>query len=142
MTDKFDSANPKSTAVKEGIGHTYSLVSITQGSRKGPGKADYRLFFLFCRPAIRSHTNVTLRIGERLHLSPQGIYSVRSFLNWGADMLVDGGKLGIFTPIIVFLARKLSSAREVKSASVDSRRRGTFLCPCPVMCFGFVSPIG
>ncbi|MYB33815.1 MAG: methyltransferase domain-containing protein [Gammaproteobacteria bacterium] len=57
-------------------------------------------------PLGRSLTNLTLRIGEKLHLVPQGSRAVSTFLNKGADALVAGGRTDTFTPMYFFLARK------------------------------------
>ena len=57
-------------------------------------------------PFGRALTNLTLRVGERLRLFPEGSRAVSTLLNAAADALVDGGKSGIFTPMFFFLARK------------------------------------
>ena len=57
-------------------------------------------------PVGRALTNLTLRIGERLRLVPEGATAVSTMLNVGADALVEGGTSGIFTPMFFFLARK------------------------------------
>ena len=57
-------------------------------------------------PAGRALINLTLRVGERLRLFPEGTRAVSTLLNRTADALVEGGKSGIFTPMFFFLARK------------------------------------
>ncbi len=57
-------------------------------------------------PFGRALTNLTLRVGERLRLFPEGSRAVSTLLNAAADALVEGGKSGIFTPMFFFLARK------------------------------------
>ena len=57
-------------------------------------------------PFGRALTNLTLRVGERLRLFPEGSRAVSTLLNSAADALVEGGKSGIFTPMFFFLARK------------------------------------
>ena len=57
-------------------------------------------------PLGRSLTNLALRIGERIHLVPEGSHAVSTLLNKGADALVAGGRTGTFTPMYFFLARK------------------------------------
>ena len=63
-------------------------------------------------PFGRALTNLTLRVGERLRLFPEGARAVSTFLNAGADALVDGGKSGVFTPMFFFLARKPARSRD------------------------------
>ena len=67
---------------------------------------DFSLASIPRTPLGRALTNLTLRIGESLRLAPQGAREVSSFLNWGADTLVEGGLSGIFTPMFFSLARK------------------------------------
>ncbi len=57
-------------------------------------------------PIGRALTNFALRIGESLRLVPKGSRAVSTFLNKGADALVEGGQSGVFTPVFFFLARK------------------------------------
>ena len=57
-------------------------------------------------PFGRALTNLTLRVAEKLRLAPKGAQEVSTFLNWGADTLVEGGRTGIFTPMFFSLARK------------------------------------
>lgn len=52
-------------------------------------------------------TNFTLQLLEKLRIAPHGATEVSSFLNIGADALVAGGELGIFTPMYFYLAKKV-----------------------------------
>ncbi len=74
-------------------------------------------------PVGRTLTNLTLRVGERLHLFPKGSRMVSTLLNRAADALVDGGVTGIFTPMFFFLARK----PDLSNASVNNATE-----PCPI----------
>lgn len=51
-------------------------------------------------------TTQMIRVMELLRFVPRGSTSVTHFLNCGADNLIKGGQLGIFTPGFFFLARK------------------------------------
>ena len=62
-------------------------------------------------PVGRALTNLTLRVGERLQLFPEGARAVSTLLNAAADALVDGGRSGVFTPMLFFLARKPGRSR-------------------------------
>jgi len=55
---------------------------------------------------------LTLRVGERLRLFPEGARAVSTILNAGADALVAGGRSGVFTPMFFFLARKPARLRD------------------------------
>ncbi|MDE0342446.1 MAG: methyltransferase domain-containing protein [Deltaproteobacteria bacterium] len=63
-------------------------------------------------PFGRALTNLTLRVGERLRLFPEGARAVSTILNAGADALVDGGRSGVFTPMFFVLARKPGRSRD------------------------------
>ena len=63
-------------------------------------------------PLGRALTNLTLRVGERLRLFPEGARAVSTILNAGADALVAGGRSGVFTPMFFFLARKPGPLRD------------------------------
>ncbi len=67
---------------------------------------DLRLSSIPRTPIGRALTNLTLRIGEKLRVVPEGATAVSTLLNAAADALVEGGKAGIFTPMYFFLARK------------------------------------
>ena len=57
-------------------------------------------------PIGRKLTNVLTGAFERVGVLPKGTQEVSSILNAGADRLVSGGKLGIFTPMYYVLARR------------------------------------
>lgn len=63
-------------------------------------------------PIGRALTNLVLRVGERLRLAPAGCTAVSTFLNRGADALVEGGESGVFTPMYFFLARKPGASED------------------------------
>ena len=63
-------------------------------------------------PVGRALTNLTLRVGERLRLFPEGSREVCTLLNAAAYALVDGGRSGVFTPMFFFLARKPGPPRD------------------------------
>ncbi len=67
---------------------------------------DLRLTSIPRTPIGRALTNLTLRIGEKLRVVPEGATAVSTMLNAAADALVEGGKYGVFTPMFFFLARK------------------------------------
>ena len=59
------------------------------------------------RTAIgRFVTTWTLRLLEPLRIVPKGTTDVQKLLNLAADSLVAGGRLGIFTPMFYYTARK------------------------------------
>jgi len=51
-------------------------------------------------------TQTTLKMLERLHLAPQGMHSVGEALKTAADALVAGGQKKLFTPMMLFVAKK------------------------------------
>lgn len=57
-------------------------------------------------PLGRRLTRTATGVLERLKLAPEGTSKVSDFLNAGADALVAGGELGLFTPMYFFAARK------------------------------------
>ena len=63
-------------------------------------------------PVGRALTNLSLRVGERLRLFPEGSREVCTLLNAAAYALVDGGRSGVFTPMFFFLARKPGRPRD------------------------------
>ncbi|MCY3828442.1 MAG: methyltransferase domain-containing protein [Rhodospirillaceae bacterium] len=67
---------------------------------------DFSLSSIPRTPFGRALTNLTLRVGERVRLFPEGTRAVSTLLNRAADALVEGGRSGIFTPMFFFLARK------------------------------------
>ena len=64
-------------------------------------------------PLGRALTNLTLQVGEKLRVVPEGSRAVSTLLNKAADALVEGGESGIFTPMYFFMARK-PGARETE----------------------------
>jgi len=56
--------------------------------------------------AGRLCTSVLVRTMEFLHLAPQGSSATAAILEEAAVSLVNGGKLGIFTPMLFFKAQK------------------------------------
>lgn len=54
----------------------------------------------------RFFTTWTLRLLEPLRIVPKGATDVQELLNVAADSLVAGGRLGIFTPMFYYTARK------------------------------------
>ncbi len=73
---------------------------------------DFSLSSIPRTPAGRALANLTLRVGERLRLFPEGARAVSTILNAGADALVAGGRSGVFTPMFFFLARKPARPRD------------------------------
>ncbi len=67
---------------------------------------DFSLSSIPRTPWGRALVNLTLRAGEAVQVFPKGSRAVSTFLNRGADALVEGGKSGIFTPMYFVLARK------------------------------------
>ena len=67
---------------------------------------DFSLASIPRTPVGRALTNLILWIAEPMRLAPRGAREVSTFLNWGADTLVAGGRTGIFTPMFFSLARK------------------------------------
>ncbi len=57
-------------------------------------------------PLGRALTNLTLLVGERLRVVPEGAREISTVLNKGADALVEGGIAGVFTPMFYYLAVK------------------------------------
>lgn len=91
VTDAFDTADnsdPETPWYRALEGRDFSIKSL-------PRTAIGRFF-----------TTWALRILEPLHIVPKGTTDVQDFLNIAADSLVAGGRLGIFTPMYYFKARK------------------------------------
>ena len=91
VTDAFDAAgdsDPETPWYRALEGRDFSIKSL-------PRTAIGRFF-----------TTWALRILEPLHIVPKGTTDVQDFLNIAADSLVAGGRLGIFTPMYYFKARK------------------------------------
>ena len=72
---------------------------------------DFSLSSIPRTPGGRALTNLTLRVGERFRLFPEGARAVSTLLNAAADALVEGGRSGVFTPMFFFLARKPGLSR-------------------------------
>ena len=135
LTERFDPSNAKHMDIKDDIMKGNGLPDIVRTSEMGPalesagfevleirdlaGESDLEtpwykplqgdgisLSMLSRRPFGRAVTNLALRVGEKLRIVPQGSAFVSTFLNKGADALVAGGKSGIFTTMLFFLARK------------------------------------
>jgi sterol 24-C-methyltransferase len=57
-------------------------------------------------PVGKAMVKVLTRTLEAARVAPRGTSEISDFLNVGADALVRGGELGIFTPMAFFLAQK------------------------------------
>jgi sterol 24-C-methyltransferase len=68
-------------------------------------------------PYGRAVVNAVTGLLELVRLAPKGTRQVSSLLNLGADVLVEGGELGIFTPMYFFIARKRSAVSFQPSAA-------------------------
>ena len=135
MTSEFDASNPQHQRVKAGIEEGSSLPGIASSgevlealqnagfeviesrdlaSESHPDTPWYRALEgrdlslrSVPRTAIgRRATTWVLRVLEPLGLVPKGTVEVQTFLSLGADSLVEGGRMGIFTPMFYFKARK------------------------------------
>jgi sterol 24-C-methyltransferase len=56
-------------------------------------------------PFGRELTNLATRVLELLRIAPRGTSEVSTFLNRAADAMVEGGELGIFTPMFYVCGR-------------------------------------
>lgn len=136
MTDKYNPANPSHVQVKEGIEIGNALPPILSHTEivKAMQKAGFvveeetdldtqrKEFPIpwyqslegglttltgFRRSSIgRFCTQQFTNWGERLKVLPKGTADVSQLLNAGADALVAGGRLGIFTPLLFVVSRK------------------------------------
>ena len=74
-----------------------------------------------CHPYVRTITNGILRTLESLRMVPNGMHTTSTFLNKGADAMVEGGRLGIYDVSYVYLLEKVadraSANRGVTTAS-------------------------
>lgn len=61
-------------------------------------------------PVGQLFTHTLLRVGELLRVAPEGSGEITRFLIRGARNLAEGGRLGIFTPMYFFVARKPPAA--------------------------------
>jgi sterol 24-C-methyltransferase len=59
--------------------------------------------------AGRGMTHLAVRALEALSIAPRGTTAASAILNRAADALVKGGRLGIFTPLSLFVARRPGS---------------------------------
>jgi sterol 24-C-methyltransferase len=135
MTDRYDPGNNAHQAVKKDIQRGTSLPNLVQ-TREIPAALErcgfevldcfdaaarsdpetpwylplagygYNLKELHHKPLGRWLTNRCLGLLELIKVVPAGAQSVSGMLNRGADALVRGGEMGIFTPMFFFLARK------------------------------------
>jgi len=60
-------------------------------------------------PLGRTATHAMISVLEFLHIAPAGSKKVHTVLCNAADSLVKAGKLEIFTPMLLFVARKPTS---------------------------------
>ena len=67
---------------------------------------DFSLSSITRIPAGRTLTAMVTRALETLRIAPAGTSEAAQFLNAGADALVEGGELGIFTPSFLVHARR------------------------------------
>lgn len=139
LTDRYDPNNAEHREIKRGIEEGDSLPDIatmpevlraveasglrvlesddraTSGDAKTPWykplKGD-ELSLTGIRRSIpgRFFTNQLVRVLEQLRIAPPGSKAVSDMLNVGADALVAGGELGIFTPSFFVLAEKPGSS--------------------------------
>eukprot|EP01012_Entosiphon_sulcatum_P020029 TRINITY_DN249_c0_g1_i1.p2 TRINITY_DN249_c0_g1~~TRINITY_DN249_c0_g1_i1.p2 ORF type:complete len:382 (+),score=94.62 TRINITY_DN249_c0_g1_i1:62-1147(+) len=146
MTDKYDPKNPKHVEVKEGIEIGNALPPILHHTEvvRAMEKAGFvveeesdldeqrKEFPIpwydslegglttltgFRRSNIgRFCTQQFTNWGERFRVLPKGTSEVSALLNNAADMLVLGGRLGIFTPVMFVVSRK----PETKGAAAAS----------------------
>lgn len=67
---------------------------------------DFNLMSIPRTPAGRKITNISTRFLEHMGVFPKGTSAVSTLLNHAADDLVAAGKIGIFTPLFYFKAKK------------------------------------
>ncbi len=135
LTDAYDDDEPEHRQAKRGIEHGNGLPPLTRtadvidaltaagfevvrtedrASASDPetpwylplATTGWSLRDLPRRPLGRLATNRVLGLLESLGAVPKGAQSVSKMLNNGADQLVRGGELGIFTPMFFFHAKK------------------------------------
>eukprot|EP00002_Diphylleia_rotans_P028242 TRINITY_DN56_c0_g1_i1.p1 TRINITY_DN56_c0_g1~~TRINITY_DN56_c0_g1_i1.p1 ORF type:complete len:354 (+),score=67.37 TRINITY_DN56_c0_g1_i1:98-1159(+) len=133
MTDKYDPNNAHHRAIKLGIENGDGLPDLVTGDvvtdalkTCGFEVVDVQDLALtgdipWYQPLVGSWTSIEgfkstyagryvtdkmVRVLETLRLAPAGSSKVHDMLIVAADSLVEGGKLGIFTPCFFFLARK------------------------------------
>jgi sterol 24-C-methyltransferase len=59
----------------------------------------------------RMCTNTLCKVMEKIRFAPQGTYETAKILSETGDALAAGGRLGLFTPMYMFVARKPSSKK-------------------------------
>ncbi len=136
MTDRFDPASDRDLAAKDELMLGIALDGIAafsevnraleavgfevveakdRGALDGPGTPWYRPMegldgtlqgAIRRTPLGRKAIIAGLRLGEACRFVPKGSAGVVQMMNRTADAYVMGGKLGIFTPLYCFLARK------------------------------------
>ena len=135
LTESFDPGNPEHLRIKKDIEKGNGLPDIAAASEIGPALRAAGFELLGARdlapeadpampwyralqgrdlslasvprtPVGRALTNLTLKVGEKLRVFPEGTTMVSTLLNRGADALVEGGESGLFTPVFFFLGRK------------------------------------
>ena len=133
LTPLYDDANPEHRRIREGIekGNAiaslctydeikeavlaagFELIDAKDRTPECDGEvpwysplADLSLRTLVRTGAGRTITNALTGVLEKVGLAPKGTRAVSTLLNGGADALVAGGKIGIFTPMYFVHARK------------------------------------
>jgi sterol 24-C-methyltransferase len=139
MTDKYDAQNPEHRLVKHNIAIGDGLPDIIStddvlASLKGAGfeilevrdlaivndanpvpwyaplAPSYTLKGFKLTPLGRSFSHAGVRVLETVGLAPPGSVKTHEMLIKGAEGLVRGGELGVFTPAFFFVARKRGSS--------------------------------
>jgi sterol 24-C-methyltransferase len=137
MTHKFDPLDPEHRSIKrgieigDGISHLNYAEDVIKALREAgfevlefsdraqecdketpwylPLKGDkFSLTHLRTGPTGRALMHYGLKALETLRIVPKGSTQVHRVLETAADGLVKGGEKGIFTPMLFFLARKIS----------------------------------
>jgi sterol 24-C-methyltransferase len=135
LTERFDPSNAEHVAVKRDIEEGNGLPDIwsIEGTRSCFEQAGFRVLEVEDRahqgdrevpwyhsltgrelsntglrrsPVGKAMVKVLTRTLEAARVAPRGTSEISDFLNVGADALVRGGELGIFTPMAFFLAEK------------------------------------
>jgi len=70
----------------------------------GSGWSAFRNFRMSSLGRLTTHAMISTL--EWLHIAPAGSKKVHNILCTAADSLVKGGKMEIFTPMLLFIARK------------------------------------
>lgn len=132
MTGAFDPRNPQHQAVRHGIERGTGLVDLGTAAQflDGLSQAGFDLLdhhdhavgsdipwyqplapSSFTLAAFRSSgpgrkmTKAVVKLLELAHIAPKGAAAVAAFLDQGAAALIEGGRLGIFTPMYFALSR-------------------------------------